>query len=85
LANEKNELFLQGDYCASTEADTEFDIVQELKGVADDFEKAICMPEPEDLLGKISYLRFLLGELDDALSGEYEELRLRRFITKKTS
>jgi hypothetical protein len=84
LANEKNELFLQGDHCSSTEADTEFDIVQELKGVADDFEIAIRMPEREDLLGKISYLRFLLGELDDALSGEYAELRLRRFITKKS-
>jgi hypothetical protein len=84
--NDKNddEVFLQGDQRSSTETDTEFDIVQELKGVADDFEKAIRTPERENLLEKISYLRFLLDELDDALSGQFEEIRLRRFITKKT-
>jgi hypothetical protein len=84
LAKEKNELFLESDQNSSTETDTEFDIVKELKGVADDFEKAIPMRKRANLLDKISYLKFLLRELDDALSGEYAELRLRRFITKKT-
>jgi hypothetical protein len=85
LANEKNEVFLQGDYRSSTETDTEFDIVHELKGVADDIEKAIRISSEHDVLEKISYLRFLLGELDDALSEPYKELRVRRFITKKTA
>jgi Mg2+ and Co2+ transporter CorA len=85
LAKDKIEVFLQGDHLSSTETDTEFDIVQELKGAVDDIEKAIRMSSEDDVLDKISYLKFLLGELDDALSGQFEELRLRRFITKKTS
>jgi hypothetical protein len=85
LAKKRKEENLHRDPTLSTETDTEFDIVQELKGVADDIEKATLMPSDQNALEKISYLKFLLGELDDALSGPYKELRLRRFITKKTA
>ena len=30
------------------------------------------------------YLRFLVNELEEGLSGEFENLRYRRFVTKKS-
>ena len=80
--NEK-ESFL-GDHNCSTETDTEFDVVKELKSAVDGVEEAFYQSKEGDVLGKLSYIKFLLEELDDSLSGEYEELRRRRFITKKT-
>ncbi len=73
-----------GRFDYSTETDTEFDIVHELKAAIDDLEKAFRLGEATGFSEKISYLRFLLGELDDSLSGQYENLRRRRFITKKS-
>jgi hypothetical protein len=84
LAPEKKEGDFHEDFSYSTETDTEFDIVQELKNAVRDIEKALLRPEKGDVSGTISYLKFLLGELDDSLSGPYEDLRHRRFITKKT-
>jgi hypothetical protein len=70
------------EYDSSTVIDTEFDIVEELKSAVDDIEKDL-QGQPK-LLAKTDYLKFLLKELDDSLTGEYESLRRKRFITKKS-
>jgi hypothetical protein len=66
----------------STIIDTEFDVIEELTGILDEIEKALS--DQEHLLEKTAYMRFLIKELDDGLSGQYEALRRRRFITKKS-
>ena len=76
---------LETDFDYSTETDTEFDIVHELTRSVEGIEKAFHKGDKEDFSEKISYLKFLLRELDDSLSGQYEELRRRRYITKKSS
>jgi len=70
---------------SSTEADVEYDIVKELKGALDNIEKSLDESDAEGAKEKFPYLRFLVNDLDDALSGDFENLRYRRFITKKTS
>ena len=70
------------DHETSTIIDTEFDVIEELNGVVDEIENAL--KDREHLLEKIDYMRFLIKELDDSLSGQYEALRRRRFITKKS-
>lgn len=70
------------EYESSTVIDTEFDIVEELAGTLDEIEKA--SGSNKELLEKAAYMRFLIKELDDSLSGEYAALRRRRFITKKS-
>jgi hypothetical protein len=66
----------------STIIDTEFDVIDELNSALVEIEKALKDREP--LLEQIAYMRFLIKELDDGLSGQYEALRRRRFITKKS-
>lgn len=70
------------DYESSTVIDTEFDVIDELKQAVDDIVKAL--PGEKELLDKADYIKFLIKELDDGLSGDYEGLRRRRFITKKS-
>ena len=70
------------EYESSTVVDTEFDVIEELTGAIDEIEKALN--SREDLLEKTAYVRFLIKELADNLSGGYEALRRRRFITKKS-
>jgi thymidylate synthase len=72
------------EFSSSTVSDTEFDIVDELKATADDLEKELKASGSKKITEKISYLKFLINELDDTLSGKYEALRRKRFITKKT-
>ena len=72
------------DYSSSTVTDTEFDIVDEFKATVSDLEKELKPSENKQIDEKFSYLRFLIQELDDTFSGEYEALRRKRFITKKT-
>ena len=71
------------DLSKTTEMDREFDIIDELKEILDETNKAIEESKIDDLPDKISYLKFLVNELDNALSGEYAGLRVRRFIVKK--
>jgi hypothetical protein len=85
LAEKKQTGILDTDFDYSTETDTEFDIVHELKESVEGIEKVFHQGDEENFSEKISYLKFLLRELDDSLSGQYEELRRRRFITKKSS
>lgn len=72
------------DFTTSTVIDTEFDIVDELKVTVNDLEKELQESGNKKVTEKISYLGFLVNELDDTLSGEYQALRRKRFITKKT-
>ena len=70
------------EYESSTVVDTEFDVIDELKAAFGDIEKALL--GDKELIEKMDYIKFLIKELDDGLSGEYEGLRRRRFITKKS-
>jgi molecular chaperone GrpE (heat shock protein) len=67
----------------STELAREFDIVEEMENTLDDMEKAIELAETDEVSDKISYLRFLVKDLDKALSGEHEDLRQRKFLIKR--
>ena len=72
------------EFSSSTVTDTEFDIVDELKATVTDLEKELKPSGDKKITEKITYLRFLVDELDDTLSGELQTLRRKRFITKKT-
>jgi hypothetical protein len=81
---ERNSAMSSDEFSSSTVSDTEFDIVDELKATADDLEKTLKASVNKKITEKLSYLRFLVNELDDTLSGQFEALRRKRFITKKT-
>ncbi|MGD2127016.1 MAG: hypothetical protein PVG99_13105 [Desulfobacteraceae bacterium] len=68
----------------STVTDTEFDVIEEMMNTLDDIDRAFEDSETDSVREKVDYLKFLLQDLGDALSGEYANLRRRRFITKKT-
>jgi hypothetical protein len=85
LAESKKDGSFDGGFDYSTETDTEFDIVNELRGALEGIEKAFHQGQQDDFSEKISYLKFLVRELDDSLSGQYEDLRRRRFITKRST
>lgn len=68
----------------TTEVDREYDILDELTIAIDGIEKAIERSETEHLEETLSYVRFLLKELGDTLSGDFEPLRRQRFISKKS-
>jgi len=72
------------EFSSSTVTDTEFDIVDELKTTVTDLEKELKPSGNKKITEKFSYLTFLINELDDTLSGEFEALRRKRFITKKS-
>ena len=72
------------EFSSSTVMDTEFDIVDELKRTVTDLEKEQKQSGNKKTTEKFSYLKFLINELDDTLSGEFEALRRKRFITKKS-
>jgi hypothetical protein len=72
------------EFSSSTVTDTEFDIVEELKTTATDLEKEMNSSGNKKISEKFSYLKFLINELDDTLSGEFKAIRRKRFITKRT-
>jgi hypothetical protein len=72
------------EFSSSTVTDTEFDIVDELRATVTDLEKELNASGNKKITEKISYLKFLINELDDTLTGEFETMRRKRFITKKT-
>ena len=51
----------------TTEVDTEYDVVDELKDSLNDIYKAIQEEKLGGIFDKISYSRFLAKEIDDAL------------------
>ena len=75
---------MTGDHRDSTIVDTEFDIIEEMGNVVDEIGRAIEKAETASVSEGVAYLRFLLKDLGEALSGEYEGLRRRRFITKQS-
>jgi len=68
----------------STEMDTEYDIINEINEAVKKIEESLPELSKKMVSGDISYLKFLLKELDDTLSGDYQNLRFKRFIVKKT-
>ena len=71
-------------YSKSTEIDREFDLIDELKSALRDMDDALEQSKTDELQDRVSYLKFLVDDLDDVLSGEYEGLRRKRLIIKKT-
>jgi len=84
LAWHEKEIDMGEELSDSTVLDTEFDIVDEIMDTVKEIEGSLGSSEKEIVQEKIGYLKFLVNDLGDALSGEYENLRRRRFITKKT-
>ena len=68
----------------STEFDSEFDIIAELKDTLDGLNEGDGKADAGSHKEKVFYLGFLIRELEDTFSGDYEQLRYRRFIIKKT-
>ncbi len=73
------------DFGSSKEMQRDFDIVEELEKTLDEIDKAFELEETDNVQDKISYLRFLIRDLDDLLSGDYEKLRNRRFVIKRAT
>lgn len=67
----------------SKELSRKFDIVLEIEKTLNDIDDAFSIDETEEIPDKISYLKFLIKELDDIFSGEHENLRYRKFIIKR--
>ena len=72
------------DFTESRELSREFDIVAEIEKALDDIEKAFELLETDDVPEKISYLKFLIRDLDDLFSGTNEPLRYRRFTLTRS-
>jgi hypothetical protein len=68
----------------SVELAREFDIVAEIEKSLDEIEKVFELLETDDVPEKISYLKFLVRDLDDLFLGENEPLRYRRFTLKRS-
>jgi hypothetical protein len=74
----------QMDLSSSTVMDNEVDIIVELKNSLDVIEDALEKVEAPEAKESVSFMKFLVTELEDTLSGDYERLRYMRFIMKKT-
>ena len=72
------------DFTESRELSREFDIVAEIEKALDDIEKAFELLETDDVPEKISYLKFLIRDLDDLFSGTNEPLRYRKFTLRRS-
>jgi hypothetical protein len=72
------------DLTSSREMSREFDIVEEFESTLDDIEKALELYETDSVPDRVAYLRFLVQDLDDLLSGENERLRFRNFVITRS-
>ncbi|MGD9074114.1 MAG: hypothetical protein PVJ69_02790 [Desulfobacteraceae bacterium] len=84
MRKKKNESGMVSSFSSSTEVDVEFDIIKELNKTLDEMGKSIDALDIHGVKDSYPYLRFLVEELEESLSGEFENLRYRRFITKKS-
>ncbi|NNG06629.1 MAG: hypothetical protein HKM90_02760 [Desulfobacteraceae bacterium] len=75
---------LVASFSSSTVSDVEYDIIKELDTIVDSMEKSLDESDTNGVRDKLPYLRHLINDLEEALSGDFENLRYRRFITKKT-
>ncbi len=84
MTKKKNESDMVSSFSSSTEVDVEFDVIKELNKTLDEMGKSIDELDIHGVKESYPYLRFLVNELEESLSGEFENLRYRRFITKKS-
>ena len=84
MTKKKNESDMVSSFSSSTEVDVEFDVIKELNKTLDEMGKSIDELDIHGVKDSYPYLRFLVNELEESLSGEFENLRYRRFITKKS-
>ncbi len=71
------------DFNKSTELPRRFDIVMEFEKALNEIDNAFELNETSDVPEIISFIRFLVKELDDVLSDEYENLRYREFVLRR--
>ena len=79
MSEEEKKEFGAIDLTSSREMNREFDIVEEFESTLDDIDKAFELFETDTVPDKITYLRFLVKDLDDLFSGGHESLRIRIF------
>jgi hypothetical protein len=84
MTKKENKREMVSSFSSSTEVDVEFDVIKELNKTLDDIGKSIDELDIHGVKESYPYLRFLVKELEEGLSGEFENLRYRRFITKKS-
>jgi len=84
MTKKKNKSDMVSSFSSSTEVDVEFDVIKELNKTLDEMGKSIDELDIHGVKESYPYLRFLVNELEESLSGEFENLRYRRFITKKS-
>jgi len=82
--DEDKELELVASFGSSTVSDVEYDIIKELQTLTDSIEKSLDETDMDGVRDKLPYLRHLINDLEEVLSGDFKNLRYRRFITKKT-
>jgi hypothetical protein len=84
MTKKENKREMVSSFSSSTEVDVEFDVIKELNKTLDDIGKSIDELDIHGVKESYPYLQFLVKELEESLSGEFENLRYRRFITKKS-
>ena len=84
MTKKDNESEMVSSFGSSTEVDVEFDVIKELNKTLDEIGSSIDKLDIHGVKDSYPYLRFLVKELEEGLSGEFENLRYRRFITKKS-
>ena len=84
MTKEQDESEMVSSFTSSTEVDVEFDVIKELNKTLDEIGNSIDKLDIHGVKDSFPYLRFLVKELEEGLSGEFENLRYRRFITKKS-
>ena len=84
MAKKDEENDLVASFSASTVSDVEYDIIKELQTLTDGIEKSLDESDTDGVRDKLPYLRHLIDDLEEVFSGDFENLRYRRFITKKT-
>ncbi|MCD4717339.1 MAG: hypothetical protein K8R45_11445 [Desulfobacterales bacterium] len=67
----------------SRELSRKFDIVLEMEKTLDEMDKAFDLEDIDAVSELISFIRFLVKDLDDIFSGEYENLRYREFVFRR--
>ena len=84
MAKKDEEKELVASFSSSTVSDVEYDIIKKLQNLTAGLEKSLDESDMDGVRDKLPYLRHLIDDLEEVLSGDFENLRYRRFITKKT-
>ena len=67
----------------SKELSRKFDIVLEIENALDDIDNSFELNDIDNVPELVSYIRFLVKDLDLIFSGDYENLRYRDFVIKR--